>query len=111
MNVPTSLPLSPVVGSVLPTPVIDTGAESEQSQAPIPPVAARRGVLDSAFAVLDALALADEDLGLTALARANGVAETSVHRLDEQLVTLPIRMARAGICRKERTGDAAVMAP
>ena len=49
---------------------------------------AGRGVLDGAFAVLDALAQADEGLGLTALARASGLAKTSVHRLAEQLVTL-----------------------
>ena len=88
MNVPTSPPLSPVVGSVLPTPVTDTGAESEQLEALIPPAAAGRGVLDGAFAVLDALAHADQGLGLTALARASGLAKTSVHRLAEQLVML-----------------------
>jgi DNA-binding IclR family transcriptional regulator len=88
MNVPTSPPLSPVVGSVLPTPVTDTGAESGQLEALIPPAAAGRGVLDGAFAVLDALAHADEGLGLTALARASGLAKTSVHRIAEQLVTL-----------------------
>jgi DNA-binding IclR family transcriptional regulator len=37
---------------------------------------------------LDALAQADEGLGLTALARASGLAKTSVHRLAEQLVIL-----------------------
>ena len=47
-----------------------------------------RGVLDGAFAVLDALARADEGLGLTALARASGLAKTSARRLAEQLVTL-----------------------
>ena len=47
-----------------------------------------RGVLDGAFAVLDALARADDGLGLTALARASGLAKTSTHRLAEQLVTL-----------------------
>jgi len=53
------------------------------------PVAATgRGVLDGAFALLDALANADEGLGLTALARATGLAKTSTHRLAEQLVTL-----------------------
>jgi DNA-binding IclR family transcriptional regulator len=88
MNVPTSPPLSPVVGSVRPTPVTDTGAKSEQLQALIPPVSAGRGVLDGAFSVLDALAHADGGLGLTALARASGLAKTSVHRLAEQLVTL-----------------------
>ena len=47
-----------------------------------------RGVLDGAFAVLDALARADDGLGLTALARASGLAKTSAYRLAEQLVTL-----------------------
>jgi len=42
----------------------------------------------SAFAVLDALAHADDGLGLTALARASGLAKTSAHRLAEQLITL-----------------------
>ena len=50
--------------------------------------AARRGVLDGAFAVLDALAHADQGLGLTALARASGLAKTSARRLAEQLVML-----------------------
>jgi DNA-binding IclR family transcriptional regulator len=54
----------------------------------IPPAEAGRGVLDGAFAVLDALAHADEGLGLTALAQAAGLAKTSAHRLAEQLVTL-----------------------
>ncbi len=88
MDVSTSPPLSPVVGSVLRTPVADTGAKSEQLGALIPPAAAGRGVLDGAFAVLDALAHADKGLGLTALARASGLAKTSVHRLAEQLMTL-----------------------
>ena len=54
----------------------------------LPPDEAGRGVLDGAFAVLDALAHADQGLGLTALARATGLAKTSAHRLAEQLVTL-----------------------
>ena len=41
-----------------------------------------------AFAVLDALAHADDGLGLTALARASGLAKTSTYRLAEQLVAL-----------------------
>jgi len=45
-------------------------------------------VLDGAFAVLDALAHADDGLGLTALARASGLAKTSTYRLAEQLVAL-----------------------
>jgi DNA-binding IclR family transcriptional regulator len=47
-----------------------------------------RGVLDGAFAVLDALASADNGLGLTALAGASGLAKTSAYRLAEQLVVL-----------------------
>jgi IclR family acetate operon transcriptional repressor len=54
----------------------------------MPPAEAGRGVLDGAFSVLDALAHADEGLGLTALAQAAGLAKTSAHRLAEQLVTL-----------------------
>jgi DNA-binding IclR family transcriptional regulator len=88
MHVPTYPLLSCVVGSALCTPVADTDAKPEQSGAPIPPVTLGRGVLDGAFAVLDALAHADEGLGLTALARASGLAKTSAHRLAEQLVML-----------------------
>jgi DNA-binding IclR family transcriptional regulator len=88
MDVSTSPRLSPVVGPSLPTPVACAGDKLEQSAGLIPPVAMGRGVLDGAFAVLDALAQADEGLGLTALARASGLAKTSVHRLAEQLVTL-----------------------
>ncbi|WP_428338681.1 helix-turn-helix domain-containing protein [Mycobacterium sp.] len=51
-------------------------------------MASGRGVLDGAFAVLDALAHADNGLGLTALARVTGLAKTSAHRLAEQLVAL-----------------------
>jgi len=47
-----------------------------------------RGVLDGAFAILDALAHAHTGLGLTDLARASGLAKTSAHRLAEQLVAL-----------------------
>jgi DNA-binding IclR family transcriptional regulator len=88
MDVSTSPLSSPVIGSVLPSSVADTGAKPEQFGALVPPVALGRGVLDGAFAVLDALAHADEGLGLTALARASGLAKTSAHRLAEQLVTL-----------------------
>jgi IclR family transcriptional regulator, acetate operon repressor len=59
-----------------------------ESEALTPPAAAGRGVLEGAFAVLDALAHADEGLGLTALARASGLAKTSAHRITEQLVAL-----------------------
>jgi DNA-binding IclR family transcriptional regulator len=47
-----------------------------------------RGVLDGAFAVLDALADAEGGLGLSALAGASGLAKTSAYRLAEQLVAL-----------------------
>jgi DNA-binding IclR family transcriptional regulator len=63
-------------------------AKPERWGVVIPPTAAGRGVLDAAFAILDALAHADEGLGLTAVARASGLAKTSAHRLAEQLVTL-----------------------
>jgi DNA-binding IclR family transcriptional regulator len=49
---------------------------------------AGRRVLDGAFAVLEALASADGGLGLTAVARASGLAKTSAYRLAEQLVAL-----------------------
>jgi DNA-binding IclR family transcriptional regulator len=51
-----------------------------------PPVS--RGVLEGAFAVLDALAHADDGLGLSALTRESGLAKSSAHRLAEQLVML-----------------------
>jgi len=54
----------------------------------VPDTCRGRGVLDGAFAVLDALAHADDGLGLTALACASGLAKTSTHRLAEQLVAL-----------------------
>jgi DNA-binding IclR family transcriptional regulator len=47
-----------------------------------------RGVLEGAFAVLDALAGAENGLGLRALARISGLAKTSAYRLAEQLVDL-----------------------
>jgi DNA-binding IclR family transcriptional regulator len=78
MNVSTSV--------ALPSSGISDG---EPAQATLmPPDAAGRGVLDGAFALLDALACAEEGLGLTDLARVSGLAKTSAHRLAEQLVTL-----------------------
>jgi DNA-binding IclR family transcriptional regulator len=47
-----------------------------------------RGVLDGAFTILEALAHSRGGLGLTDLARASGLAKTSVYRLSEQLVAL-----------------------
>jgi len=67
----------------------DTGSQSEQlATLTSPDAASGRTVLDGAFAVLDALAHADEGLGLTALARSSGLAKSSAHRLAEQLLTL-----------------------
>jgi DNA-binding IclR family transcriptional regulator len=54
----------------------------------LPGMPAGRSVLDGAFAVLEVLAVADGGLGLTALARATGLAKTSAYRLAEQLVAL-----------------------
>jgi DNA-binding IclR family transcriptional regulator len=60
----------------------------EVSGAPVSDDCAGRGVLDGAFAVLEALAHADDGLGVTALARASGLAKASAYRLAEQLVSL-----------------------
>jgi DNA-binding IclR family transcriptional regulator len=77
------------IGASLPIPVADTGGQPQHLATLLPPDAVGgRRVLDGAFSVLDALARADEGLGLTALARASGLAKTSAHRLAEQLVTL-----------------------
>jgi DNA-binding IclR family transcriptional regulator len=84
MNVPTTLSSTLVAASVECT----NGDSHAQQLAELLPPAAGRGVLDGAFAVLDVLAHADEGLGLTALARATGLAKTSAHRLAQQLVTL-----------------------
>jgi hypothetical protein len=86
MDLSASPPLSRVVDSVVTATVADIGANPEQVL--IPPAAVGRGVLDGAFAVLDALAHADGGLGLCELARISGLAKTSAHRLAEQLVTL-----------------------
>jgi IclR family transcriptional regulator, acetate operon repressor len=64
-----------------------SAAKPDLALGPVEP-AQGRGVLDGAFAVLLALAHADQGLGLTALARASGLAKTSVHRIAEQLVNL-----------------------
>ncbi len=88
LDVSTYPPSSAAVGPRLPSSVADAGAKPGQLAGLVPPVAAGRGVLDGAFAVLDVLAHADEGLGLTALARASGLAKSSVHRLAEQLVML-----------------------
>ena len=79
---------SPVVRPLRPAPIASSGPDPEQLPGFITDVVAGRGVLDGAFAILDALAHADEGLGLTALARSSGLAKTSAHRLAEKLVTL-----------------------
>jgi DNA-binding IclR family transcriptional regulator len=67
----------------------DTGSQSEQlATLTSADASSGRTVLDGAFSVLDALAHADEGLGLTALARSSGLAKSSAHRLAEQLLTL-----------------------
>jgi DNA-binding IclR family transcriptional regulator len=88
MNISTSPCSSPAADSVIATPGFDPGAEPDLSRGRVPAAMAGRGVLVGAFAVLDALARADDGLGLTALARASGLAKTSAYRLAEQLVTL-----------------------
>jgi DNA-binding IclR family transcriptional regulator len=68
---------------------VDTAPDAQHSSMTAAPDACRgRGVLVGAFAVLDALAHADDGLGLTALAGASGLAKTSTYRLAEQLVAL-----------------------
>src|SRR5271170_2552034 len=83
MNVSISAPSS----SAPAAPGLYSATTAEPWSKPVV-VTAGRGVLDGAFAVLDALADADEGLGLTALARVSGLAKSSAHRLSEQLVTL-----------------------
>jgi DNA-binding IclR family transcriptional regulator len=65
-----------------------TTAPRHASSEPLPAACTGRGVLDGAFAVLEALADTDDGLGLSALAKASGLAKTSAYRLAEQLVAL-----------------------
>jgi hypothetical protein len=58
-----------------------TTAPAVASTGPLPVACTARGVLDGAFAVLEALADTDDGLGLSALAGASGLAKTSAHRL------------------------------
>jgi DNA-binding IclR family transcriptional regulator len=81
-------PESPGCGSGLPIQIADTRPRTGRSATLMVEAAGGRGVLDGAFAVLDALARTDEGLGLTALAGASGLAKSSAHRLAEKLVTL-----------------------
>ena len=79
--------ISPPSASPPADPAPDLATEPDLGLGPAV-TAAGRGVLDGAFAVLAALAHADEGLGLTELARVSGLAKTSAHRLAEQLVML-----------------------
>ena len=63
-------------------------ARSDASSRPLPAACKGRGVLDGAFAIMEALADAEGGLGLTALADTCGLAKTSAHRLAKQLVAL-----------------------
>jgi IclR helix-turn-helix domain len=73
MNVLTIAPSS----SPAATPGRYSATGPDPRSAAVPTVTAGRGVLDGAFAVLDALAHADEGLGLTALARVSGLATSA----------------------------------
>jgi DNA-binding IclR family transcriptional regulator len=71
------------------SPLIDgSAAQPRQPATPARSIRPGRGVLEGAFAVLDALAGAEEGLGLTGLARESGLAKASAHRIVQQLVTL-----------------------
>ncbi|MCX4984849.1 IclR family transcriptional regulator [Streptomyces sp. NBC_00572] len=63
-----------------------TGHGQVRDQGPAP--ARGRGVLEGAFALLDALRRNGDEAGVTELALACGVPKGSVHRLLDQLVTL-----------------------
>ncbi|WP_140698944.1 IclR family transcriptional regulator [Mycolicibacterium hodleri] len=72
----------------MPSRVVEVPRESCVADEPTSEGRATRGVLDGAFVVLDALADAEDGLGLTALARSTGLAKTSAYRLAEQLTDL-----------------------
>jgi hypothetical protein len=65
----------------------NVSADAGGAPAATPPRAGR-GVLQGAFAVLEALGQCEDGLGLTDLTRATGLAKTSAYRLAEQLVLL-----------------------
>ena len=88
MDVSASPPPLLDVGSGVAALDANSGSQPGISRVPVPASSAGRGVLDGAFAVLEALARAEDGLGLTALARASGLAKTSAHRLAEQLINL-----------------------
>jgi IclR family transcriptional regulator, acetate operon repressor len=69
-------------------PAQQTPATPDEPAGPPPTAYPGRGVLEGAFAILEALADADGGLGLSALAGASGLAKTSAYRLAEQLVVL-----------------------
>ncbi len=77
--------VSPVSAAVQPDP---SPASQSVSARQSTTASSGRGVVEGAFAVLDALAQAENGLGLTQLAHASGLAKTSAYRLAEQLVDL-----------------------
>jgi IclR family acetate operon transcriptional repressor len=88
MNDPTPRLPSPASGLDPATAGADSAAKFDGSTGSVLETCPGRGVLDGAFAVLDALAHAENGMGLTALARASGLAKTSAYRLAEQLLDL-----------------------
>jgi DNA-binding IclR family transcriptional regulator len=82
---PTTRLLGSVCAQAQPTPVPLDGPIG-----PLPADYPGRGVLEGAFAILEALADTDGGLALTALAGASGLAKTSAYRLAdaEQLVAV-----------------------
>jgi DNA-binding IclR family transcriptional regulator len=88
MNISEPAAPSSVALAIAPTARRDFADESYVSPRPASGSCPGRGVIEGAFAVLDALTGAENGLGLTALARASGLAKTSAYRLAEQLVDL-----------------------
>jgi DNA-binding IclR family transcriptional regulator len=87
----TLTPTAPKCADTKPDLALHVQAECDTTrELPVQPAGAgrSRGVLDGAFAILEALAHAHGGLGLTDLTRASGLAKTSAYRLSEQLVAL-----------------------
>jgi DNA-binding IclR family transcriptional regulator len=87
-NMATNVINGVLTGSAGPTPPTPAAAQTVPSSRPTAGAGPGRGVLDGAFAVLEALAGTADGLGLTALARTSGLAKASAYRLAEQLVEL-----------------------
>ncbi len=88
MNVPTPRHTPSAGGPAAAIAGVIPAAEFDGSTRPETGTCQGRGVLEGAFALLEALAEAENGLGLTALARSSGLAKTSAYRLAEQLVEL-----------------------